>query len=101
VKIKCPCCEGTGEIEDTIPLFLTPLQIEIYKATRDTKGGIGIDALINKLYGDRHDGGPDFAQDVVHVTIFNMNKRLAAIKEQVKANRRGAGAVYRLHKNVV
>lgn len=101
MKITCPCCAGTGEIEESpAAAMLTPTQRKIYLAARDTKGGIEIRKLVDHLYGDRHDGGPLYAWDTIHVTVHNMNKRLAPYGEAVKSNRSGPGAVYRLHCNV-
>lgn len=102
MKMQCPCCAGAGWIEESdAQLLLTPLQLKIYQIVRNTPGGIECKRLIDQCYGHRYDGGPDFADKTVHVTINHMNKRLATFGEAVKANKRGQGAVYRLHRNVV
>jgi hypothetical protein len=101
MKMKCPCCEGTGEIEDVIPMFLTPNQRTIYSTVMRSKGGAPGTKLVDALYSHRADGGPLFAWDSLHVTIYNMNKLLASIGERLCADKRGSGAVYRLHRNVV
>lgn len=93
-SIICPCCAGKGEIEGDAYELLTPMQKRIYAAIRDNAGKLGGERLINMLYGDRFDGGPDYPWDSIHVTIHNMNKLLAPLGQRIRASRRGPGATY-------
>jgi hypothetical protein len=38
--MRCPTCNGTGEIEARAPVSLTPLQLRIYEAVQQSKDGI-------------------------------------------------------------
>jgi hypothetical protein len=99
--MKCPCCQGTGKIDEIPESLLSPMQLKIYQSIRDSSKGIGGEELIRILYGHRYDGGPDWPWDSIHVTIYNMNKRLAIVGQRVCSNRRGAGAIYRIKQSDV
>lgn len=101
MKIVCPCCNGIGEIEQKSPVQLTPMQFRIYDIVRRSPHGIEGPQLVDRVYADRADGGPDFASRSVHVQIKNMNERLAMAQENIHASSRGRGGLYRLYKNVV
>lgn len=95
--ITCPCCNGSGTVESDGPLeVLSPMQRQIYEAVRDNAGKLGCERLITLIYGGRYDGGPDFPWDSIHVTVHNMNKRLARFGQRLDATRRGPGATYRI-----
>jgi hypothetical protein len=40
---------------------------------------ISIDELVDRLYGQRRDGGPDWGHSVIWVTKFKLNRKLRAI----------------------
>ena len=101
MTILCPCCEGRGTIEEESPVLLTPMQLKIYNIVRKSKHGIIGPELVSKIYADRIDGGPDWASVSMCVQIKNMNMRLAVVREKIKADTRGKGGRYRLHRNVV
>ena len=61
--MRCPCCNGAGEIEPQAPVALTPLQFKIYEAVRRSARGISGPELVSRVYADRIDGGP---QGAVH-----------------------------------
>jgi hypothetical protein len=61
------------------------------------KGSIGGAELVDRLYAHRHDGGPDNARNTMHVTISQMNKRLAAINQRIKCEHRGPGSTFNLY----
>lgn len=101
----CPCCEGTGEVdrpESPATVGLTPRQLQIYNMVKASKqAGLGGWQIVHRLWDFDEHGGPEYPLDVVHVTIRNMNMRLAAAGETVAASRRGPGATYTWKKNVV
>jgi hypothetical protein len=93
MKIVCPCCKGKGEIEETAPVHLSPLQLKIYKTVRKSAYGIPGTELVNRIYADRDDGGPLWASVSINVQILRMNKRLAAVGQRIGC---GNGKLYRL-----
>jgi hypothetical protein len=98
MTITCPCCGGSGQIEEQAPVPLTPLQFKIYDAVRRSKHGLGSRALIDRVYADRIDGGPDNPINTICQTIKNMNARLAVVGQRVHGTTRGVGSVYRLQR---
>ena len=94
MKVKCHCCDGSGEVEDDPPLKLTPMQDRIYKLV--TKYRLDGHELVSKLYGHLYDGGPDYALDTVHVHINKMNKALIPLGKRVVSTHRGPGGHYRV-----
>lgn len=103
MKIKCPCCEGTGKVEEiAAPAILSKRQSQIYQLVKSAKNvGLGGHDIVARLYANSRDGGPLYPLDTVHVTIRNMNMRLASIREGIVADRRGPGSVYRWKNDVV
>lgn len=93
MKIKCPCCQGAGEIEETAPVHLSPMQLKIYKAVRYAHYGLSSTELANKVYADRDDGGPLWASTSVCVQVKRLNERLAAVGQKVGC---GNGKLFRL-----
>lgn len=94
--MTCPLCEGTGKSLERSPVPLTNMQFRIFKIVRGSPHGIEGRRLIDRVYADQRDGGPDFASRSVHVQICKMNGRLKAVGLQIKATARGRGGVYRL-----
>lgn len=76
---------------------LTPKQRKLYEIVRSA-GQLGITCrdLMNRLYADDPDGGPD-SQNVVQVHTSFANKRLKAFGFAIRG-RGGHGSVYRLVK---
>ncbi len=95
-EVTCPCCEGRGTVPDITPVDLTPNQRKLFNCVKAAKGSIGGHALVERMYGDRHDGGPEDALNAVHVTINQMNKRLAKVNLKIRAQSRGPGSTYRI-----
>ncbi len=93
----CPCCGGSGEIKDLGPVKLTTTQQRIYDIVKSAKNGIGCTEIVDRLYADRRDGGPDTAINTVNVIINQMNKRLAAVNQRIKCDHRGRGATFNLY----
>jgi hypothetical protein len=98
MTITCPCCGGSGQIEEQGPVPLTPLQFKIYDAVWRSKYGIDSRTLIDRIYADRIDGGPDNPRNAICVTIKNMNLRLATVGQSIGGTTRGRGSVYRLQR---
>jgi hypothetical protein len=93
--MKCPCCNGVGEIEDAAPVHLSPMEHRIWNTVRRSKHGITITDLTAHVYADRPDGGPISARHCIWVLTHAANKRLAAAKQRITATK-GHGSVYRL-----
>jgi hypothetical protein len=91
--MKCPCCNGTGQIEDVAHARLTPLQARIYGII--LKGPISVAGLTEVVYADRLDGGPATARNTISVTIHYANQRLAPVHQRIVSTK-GHGSVYRL-----
>lgn len=94
-RMVCPCCMGEGAIEEQPPVKLSVTQQKIYDIVKRARYGIAADDLRDKLYADREDGGPE-TPSTLHVTIMQMNKRLAVAGMAVRGTSRGVGSVYRL-----
>jgi len=75
--ITCPCCFGTGQIENRAPVPLTPQQFQIFDIVRRSKHGIASPALADRLYADHQDGGPVSGHKCVQTQVVQINKRLA------------------------
>ncbi len=99
-RMTCPHCMGVGKVEvkEETPIYLPPLKAKIYRAVKNAPAVINGPRLVDILYADRHDGGPENPLDCIHVLIRGANKQLAAIGEKIKADRRGPGATYRIIK---
>ena len=93
--IVCPCCNGTGEIVEKCPVYLTPLQYRIWDLVRRSADGIGGRDLVDVIYAGNSNGEPPYAMTSVHVTIRNANVRLAAANQKIISNG-GRTSTYRL-----
>lgn len=96
-EITCPCCFGTGRIEEQSPVPLTPLQFLIYDKVRRSKYGITGSDLVKSIYEDRIDGGPEWAQASMATTIFRLNVRLKLVGQRVRSGN-GGNRSYKLEK---
>lgn len=108
VTKHCPCCEQAlvdkpdlvfsdtwrTIIRNGICVKLTPLQYKILQAVRHHR--VTVPRLVELLYQDRADGGPECANNVIHVTMSAMNKRLKAINMKIGGERPGPFATIRL-----
>lgn len=92
-QIKCPCCDGTGTIEEGPPIPLPVMQAKIYDIVRRQKQGITSADLVTKVYEDHADGGPDFAAISVRVMIKRINDKLKSCNQRIRATNKGLGAV--------
>jgi hypothetical protein len=75
--MKCPCCNGTGEIEDRPPVLLPPLQHRIWDIVRKSNG-IAVADLVERVYAGTKDGGPQNPRNTISVSVHHANVRLAA-----------------------
>ena len=100
----CPCCgqllapaqtalsfvdKYRAVMKDGRMVKLTALQYLLVSAVR--RCGLTLDELVNVAYGQRVDGGPETAFNVVLVSLSQANKRLQKLGVAVKAERRGSG----------
>lgn len=98
--MKCPCCGGSGEIEEKSPVDLPGLQFRIWDIVRKSRHGISGPALIERAYSHRSDGGPLTANIAIRVSILRANKKLAKAGQRIVHSNRNNGGVYRLERTV-
>ena len=84
-KITCPCCFGTGQIEQRAPVPLSPMQFQIFDIVRRSKYGIAGPVLTDRLYADRADGGPVSGRKSMQTQVVQLNKRLAKANLRIGA----------------
>jgi hypothetical protein len=85
---RCPHC-GVPIPSDEIAAVLAPVQRRLYEIIRDS-GTVGISGrdILDKLYADDPDGGPE-SFNVVSATARNTNEKLAPFGVKLRANARG------------
>ena len=98
VKVRCPCCEGSGEIEEGAPVPLSPMQLCIFDIVRKSKYGVPGPALVDRVYADWADGGPINAYNSVQVQIRRLNDRLAKAGLRIASETHGEGGGYKLER---
>lgn len=60
-----------------LPEGLSPHEQKIYEALRNAHGEIvPKSALIDAMYGDREDGGPDSAETVMRICVSSLRRKL-------------------------
>lgn len=94
MKITCPCCAGKGEIDDVPPVPLTPMQLKIFNAVKRSPHGVGGDRLVDVIYADRVDGGPEYARVSLSVLIINANARLKAAGVEITTRVNGRRSLF-------
>lgn len=57
---------------DGITVAATPLEFRILAPLLAAHGPLTWFDLVDSLYGDRYDGGPEYADDVVRTLIYHM-----------------------------
>lgn len=92
--VSCACCNGTGRIALLEAAKFTALQEIMYRLilSRRMNGPL----LIEEIYGHRRDGGPDWADGVVHVNICRMNDKLARFGKKIVSVSAKAKAYYKV-----
>lgn len=90
--MRCPCCDGTGQIDPGPPVRLTRTQTRIYFEVRKCPHGIPIRELAERIFRHREDGGPLCWNDVIRSTVYKMNLRLAPVREKIRTE----AGVYKL-----
>lgn len=100
MNVTCPCCLGRGKVElkEPPPVPMASLPAQLYRVVKAKPGLLGANQIVEVLYADDIDGGPEEAVKCVHVMINRMNKLLAGVGEKIKADRRGPGATYSIVK---
>ncbi len=94
--MRCPCCNGSGEIEPASPVPLTPMEFAVWDAVRRSKYGLDASAIARQVYADRIDGGPEFARTCIYLAIKSANRRLKATGQQIVSSNRNRGSTYRI-----
>lgn len=96
VKV-CECC-GHPLPGLEVQLELTKRQRDIFTAVQHAgQAGITIPQLIDKVYSYDSNGGPDTAQNVIHVQRVKMKEKLAAFGMKITTTK-GHGSLWRLEK---
>jgi DNA-binding response OmpR family regulator len=88
---SCPCCAArwhhSGAAVDMAraqavwpagEVQLTPSQARLLSALSASSGPVGREALIDAVWGDREDGGPDTAGNLISVLVHGLRRRLAS-----------------------
>ena len=93
----CHCC-GFPLADDELAWLFTRTQLKIYLAVaRAGRAGKSIEALVDRVYGDRPDGGPLYARNCMSVLIHQkINPKLAPHGLKITAGRGREGVPYRL-----
>lgn len=100
--MKCPCCDQELPIRNDLVFSdsynavfkdgkcaeLTGLQYKIISVLR--RRNLTIIEIIDSIYSDREDGGPETAKSVIACSIRAMNARLKPLGIKVGAERKGA-----------
>jgi hypothetical protein len=95
-RVVCPCCLGSGEVDEVDDMALTYMERRVFKSI-NASAGISVHEIVRDVYSDRVDGGPETARECINTTIRRLNRKIAARGRIVKAsNRRGKGSVYRV-----
>jgi len=92
MKVRCPKCRGSGVLSE---VTLPTVHYKVLIAIREAKNGIGMPALISYVYGDDESGGPLHARNAIIATIRSLNQRIEDEGFQIKATKRGRGALFR------
>ena len=93
VKV-CECC-GHPLPDLAVQLELTKRQRQMFEALRRAgKAGITLDRIMEVVYGDDSDGGPD-STTVLHVQRTKMKGKLAKFGLQITTTK-GHGSLWRL-----
>lgn len=90
---RCECC---GQIIPPTVTALDNMRVKkrIYDCIAKNPQGIGRDEIMDKVYGDDPDGGPEFV-NVISVHVLRINKLLKAEGVKIHSTR-GPHATYRL-----
>lgn len=94
--MRCPCCSGTGEIDEQAPVQLTPYALRMYNTVRRAKHGVTKEQLLFGIYGGQDDGGPEWADKSMYVMMKKINKKLATAGVRIAATTKGRGSVYKI-----
>ena len=90
----CPCCDGTGEIPEDFRL--TRQQQMIFDAVK-ARPRSSLE-LADIVYADDPDGGPENADRVVWVQVWQMNKKFAKYGFRLRGGGGRGGSPYRMEK---
>lgn len=98
----CPNC-GQRVIDSSLPegLRLTPMLERIFLTVkRAGAGGILLEDLIDRVYADHVDGGPDWDKQSIRTSIHRLNSKLIDYNMIIRAPRGGnhAPTAYTLRK---
>lgn len=86
----CPCC-GQG-IPEPLPLgvkFIGVGKRLVELVHKAGPAGIATDALFERLYGHKVDGGPEQGLKVIQVHIAHINKKLQTVGKRIGGERAG------------
>jgi hypothetical protein len=88
----CPTCGQSLPQPKPRDLGLSPLRTRLFEIVqRAGDNGIATPDLVNLLYAEHPDGGPDSAGQVVRTLICKINKRLKPRGYEIKGRSYGRG----------
>lgn len=70
---------------------MSPMQSRIFDIVSKAKSGVPIRVLVDRVYADRADGGPPFADQVVRGQIVRLNRRLRNVAMRIAPSPRFGG----------
>ncbi len=91
----CPCCQQP--IPDPIGfrpgIHLGAVEARLFQTLRRAPDGLTCGELIDIIYANRRDGGPE--HNIISVMAKNINRKIAPLGLRIKGTG-GPGSVYRL-----
>jgi len=88
----CPCCGRPLAPALTVS---GPIRTRILELVGRRPDGISLLEIADIVYGDRPNGGPEWAANSIKTAVWNANKELKAQGYMIRA-RHGPGSRYRL-----
>lgn len=84
--MNCPCCGAPMPPDAALDTFIArcgPVTQRLLRALT-LSAPLQVRELADRVYADRADGGPDDAEAVVRVMVYNLRPRLAKIDWRIK-----------------
>lgn len=72
-------------------LVQAPVSQKIFDALTRRPYGLTCHELVDAVYGDREDGGPDWARSSISVTVMRMNRWFAKQGHSLRVRSRSTG----------
>lgn len=95
-RYSCPCCGGhigeAASIDSVSDAISSPTRNAILEMLARSIGRpVRRDAMIDRLYGDRADGGPDRAVNILMVQVSRLRREIEPFGWTISNGRGGSG----------